>query len=289
MQSAGTHYRITVLAYILRCCVLVALSVVCMTPKAVTETALPDISNCDNTLKVREMEAYAAPEEEEERRWFVLVGLVNVYPRLEREQLIKDLLDPVIQTLAPGYRGTKTFTDMRDDGLLWPPQIAVGRILSRHFALSIHGGYSAGTVHTDKRNTSILLGVPLYSDVKIRRYATYLGLDLDYYPWGMVEQKQYANWGERLRGIRPTLGARHTWTWAGFDADIRLGLWPFEEAIKVKLNDSWALPNITLVAGLDIPLNQRSAIILNAGYSFFWKEKQDFAGPAFTLGWRYVF
>lgn len=227
--------------------------------------------------------------EETSRRWFVLVGLVNVYPRLEREQLIKDLLDPAIRTLAPGYRGSKTFTDMRDDHLLWPPQIAVGRILSDHFALSIHGGYSAGTVRTKKDNPSILLGIPLYSDVSIRRYATYVGIDLDYYPWGMVEQKDYANWGERLRGIRPTLGARHTWTWAGFDADMRLGLWPFKEAVKVKLSDKWALPNITLVAGLDVPLNKRSAIILNAGYSFFWKEKQDFAGPAFTLGWRYMF
>lgn len=289
MQSARICFRITVLAHIICCFGNGVFSIVCMASETLMKT---DVSNPDdwgNTQDTADANTYITPETHEERRWFVLVGLVNVYPRLEREQLIKELLDPALQTLAPGYRGTKTFTDMRDDHLLWPPQIAVGRILSRHFALSIHGGYSAGTVHTDKRNPSVLLGVPLYSDVKIRRYATYLGLDLDYYPWGMVEQKPYANWGERLRGMRPTLGARHTWTWAGFDADIRLGLWPFEEAVKVKLNDSWALPNITLVAGLDIPLNQRSAIILNAGYSFFWQEKQDFAGSAFTLGWRYVF
>ncbi len=258
-----------------------------MTGVCVTDEALPDADNA--LLEVCGAEALLEKQEEQDRRWFVLVGLVNVYPRLEREQLIKDLLDPAIRPLAPGYRGSRTFTDMRDDHLLWPPQIAVGRILSDHFALSIHGGYSAGTVRTKKDNPSILLGIPLYSDVSIRRYATYVGIDLDYYPWGMVAQKDYANWGERLRGIRPTLGARHTWTWAGFDADIRLGLWPFKEAVKVKLNDKWALPNITLVAGLDVPLNKRSAIILNAGYSFFWKEKQDFAGPAFTLGWRYMF
>jgi hypothetical protein len=243
----------------------------------------------DAPLCLNGCDAVLDSQEEAPRRWFVLVGLVNVYPRLEREQLIEDLLDPAIRTLAPGYRGSKTFTDMRDDHLLWPPQIAVGRILSDHFALSIHGGYSAGAVRTKKDNPSILLGVPLYSNVSIRRYATYVGIDLDYYPWGMVATKDYANWGERLRGIRPTLGARHTWTWAGFDADIRLGLWPFKEAVKVKLSDKWALPNITLVAGLDVPLNKRSTIILNAGYSFFWKEKQDFAGPAFTLGWRYMF
>lgn len=253
------------------------------------EEDIPAALVCDDALKVQGVEALLDKQEEAPRRWFVLVGLVNVYPRLEREQLIKDILDPVIQTMAPGYRGTKTFTDMRDDHLLWPPQISIGRILSKRFALSIHGGYSAGTVHTDKRNPSILFGLPLYTDVKIRRYATYIGLDLDYYPWGMVKQRDYANWQDRLRGTRPTLGIRHTWTWAGFDADVRLGLWPVKEALKVKLRDSWTLPNITLVGGIDIPLNKRSVLILNAGYSFFWKEKRDFAGPAVTIGWRYMF
>jgi len=253
----------------------------------VAEEAPPDVDKA--LLEVHGIEAQIEKQEEKDRRWFVLVGLINVYPRLEREQLIKELLDPVIGALAPGYSGSTTFTDMRDDGLMWPPQIAVGRVLSKHFALSIHGGYSAGTVRTKKDNPSILLGIPLYSDVKIRRYATYIGLDLDYYPWGMAELKDYPNWGARLRAARPTLGARNTWTWAGFDADIRLGLWPFKEALKVKLSDKWVLPNITLVVGVDVPLNKRSALIFNAGYSFFWQEKEDFAGPAFTIGWRYMF
>ncbi|HDP35271.1 MAG TPA: hypothetical protein ENN29_09205 [Candidatus Hydrogenedentes bacterium] len=235
--------------------------------------------------------AAAAPDmrREARKRWFVLVGMINVYPRLEREQMIKDILDPAVRTLAPGYRGTRTFTEMRDERLLWTPQIALGRVLSERFALSVHGGYSEGPVHTKKRNASIFFGAPLYSNVRIRRYATYVGLDLDYYPLGMVEQKDYANWRARLRGVKPTLGARHTWTWAGFDAKIRIGVWPFKEIVKVKLDDKWTLPNITLVAGVDVPLNKRSAVILNVGYSFFWKEKKDFAGPAFTLGWRYMF
>jgi len=108
------------------------------------EEKMPVAHVCNKTLKVQGVEAILDKQEEAPRRWFVLVGLVNVYPRLEREQLIKDILDPVIRTMAPGCRGAGTFTDMRDEHLLWPPQISMGRVLSRRFALSIHGGYSAG-------------------------------------------------------------------------------------------------------------------------------------------------
>ena len=285
MHSARICFRITVLAHIICCFGNAGFSIVCRASETSIETDISNTGDWGNTLDAADANTYITPETHEERRWFVLVGLVNVYPRLEREQLIKELLDPALQTLAPGYRNHLYGHARRPFAVL--PKLPWACSVAPFCLIRSRGIPQELCVRT--KPPSVLLGVPLYSDVKIRRYATYLGIDLDYYPWGMVEQKPYANWGERLRGIRPTLGARHTWTWAGFDADIRLGLWPFEEAVKVKLNDSWALPNITLVAGLDIPLNQRSAIILNAGYSFFWQEKQDFAGPAFTLGWRYVF
>ncbi len=260
-----------------------------MTAQAAPELPLCETDPLFDNLRLQGADALWATEEETPRRWFVLAGLVNVYPGLKREQMIKNILDPTVRLIAPGYRGTKTFTDMRDDRLLWTPQVAIGRVLSPHFALSVHGGYSEGAVRTQRRDPSLLLGLPFFSNIRIRRYATYIGLDLDYYPIGMVEQKTYQNWGERLRGTRPTLGARYTWTRAGFDARIRLGPWPFRNLINMRLEDAWTLPNITLVAGADLPLNQRSALIMNVGYSFFWKEKDDFAGPAFTLAWRYMF
>lgn len=248
-----------------------------------------DLNSDKARLEINDIENTLDAMEERQRRWFVLAGIVNVYPRLERERLIRNVLDPAIRTLAPGYRGTRTVSDMRDEHLLWPPQIAVGRVLSDRFALSMHVGYGAGTVRTRKRNPSILLGIPLHSDVRIYRYAVYVGLDLDYYPWGMVEFKKYPNWGARLQAAKPTLGVRHTWTWAGFTTRIRLGLGPFKSPVRITITDSWALPNITFVAGVDIPINRRSALIVNAGYSFFRRERQDFEGAAFTLGWRYMF
>lgn len=247
-----------------------------------------DLDIADDRLELRGIDCLQRDDATRERRWFVLVGIVNVYPGLKREELITDVLDPVIRVAAPTYRGTRTFSDMRDEGLLWTPQIAVGRVLSRHFALSVHAGYSAGPTRTKKKNPSLLLGLPFYSDVRIKRYAAYVGLDLDYYPWGMVEQKLYETWKERLRGARPTLGARYTWTRAGFDARVRLGPWPVKQLLNIHINDDWTLPNITLVAGVDIPISQRNTFIMNGGYSFFWKERRDFAGPAFTVGWRYM-
>lgn len=223
------------------------------------------------------------------RNWFVLFGAVNVYPKLEREKLIKKILDPVVDALAPGYAGTHTFTDMRDDGLMWPPQLSVGRVLSDYFALSVHGGYTPGTVRTNKSNPSIFSGIPLHTEVKIKRWASFVGVDLDYYPFRMAELKKYANWWERLRAARPTLGARVTYTWAGFDARINFGFGFAEKIMGIRLHEEWELPSLTLVAGVDIPINHRNTFILNGGYTFFKEQRQDFNGPVFTLGWRYMF
>ena len=121
--------------------VIVAICIVCLKASAGLADAAFDPAARGTPLELRAMTQVDREQEEPDRKWFVLVGIINVYPRLEREELIQNVLDPAIRTVAPAYRGTKTFSDLRDDGLLWTPQIAVGRVLSRHFALSIHGGY----------------------------------------------------------------------------------------------------------------------------------------------------
>jgi len=229
----------------------------------------------------------AAPEEDR-RRWFFLASLVNVYPRLEREQLIKEYFDPLVNVLAPGSDGVTTFTDMRDAHLLCPPQFAFGYLLSDHFALSSHFGYSEGNVHTKSSDISLLL-LPLYVDFKIRRSALYVGLDLDYYPLGAVESRDYKGVADCLKHAKPSLGARLTWTNAGFAARVRVGLWPVKELVKIRLSDTWGIPSLNLNAGVDIPVSKNSVIALNAGYNFFQEEKQDFNGSAYTVAWRYFF
>lgn len=233
-------------------------------------------------------ESSPSMDPEQRRRWFFLLSFVNAYPQLEREGLIKQYYDPVVRALAPGFDGVHTFSDMRDDHLLWPPQVAVGYLLNDHLALSMHAGYSEGTLRTKASETSLAL-LPLYVDFKIRRSALYAGLDLDYYPFGAVESRKYHGVWDRVRSARPALGARVTWTDAGFKARVRMGLWPVKDLIDVRLSDSWVIPSLNLNVGLDIPMNRNSVLALNAGQNFFREEKQDFNGPAFTVAWRYFF
>jgi len=228
-------------------------------------------------------------EDEETLRWFFILGAINTYPGLQRELLIKQYFDPVVQCIAPGYPGTATFTDMRDDYLLWPPQIAIGRTLSDYWALSVHAGYSEGTVRTKTSDPSIFLGIPLFVDFKVKRMAWYVGLDLDCFPLGAVELRDYHGLRERLRAAKPTLGARVTLTGAGFEAGVRLGFGLVRSLGKIEFEDDWVLPSVNLNAGVDIPWSKRSVLVFNAGYNFFEDQKKDFNGTAYTVGWRYFF
>ncbi len=228
-------------------------------------------------------------ELEKPRSWFFILGMVNAYPKLEREKLIKTYLEPALCTIAPGFDEVKTFTDMRDNGLLWPPQIAAGKLLNEHLALSVHAGFSEGVVHTQSRDASLLLGLPLHTDIRIYRKALYIGLDLDYYPLGAVALKHYESFLERLRAAKPALGTRLTWTHAGFSARVQLGMGPIKDLVSIRLKEDWLLPSLNVNAGVDIPWSKNSVLVFNGGYNFFSDQRQDFNGAAFTIGWRYFF
>lgn len=261
---------------------LLLLLLICPLVRAIEIDAVAPLSSA-------EMEINSPEETEKPLKWFVLLGAVNAYPNLEREAMINRYYDPIMNTLMPGYGATKTFSDYRDNGLLWPPQLAFGYLASKKVALSTHFGYSGGKVRTKKREPSLIFLLPLQSDFEITRSAFYLGLDLDYYPLGAVEQRDYDGWRDRLRSIKPALGTRLTWTYAGFNAKVKLDLWPAGTIFQFKLDDSWAIPSINVNAGFDIPISRSHALVFNAGYNFFRDQKQDFDGASFTVAWRYFF
>lgn len=219
--------------------------------------------------------------------WFVFIAGVNVYPKLESEKLIDNLFEPAMQLIAPGYGGVRTISDLRDQGLLWPPHLGIGRVLTPKLAVFVQGGYSAGKVRTQRSDTSIFL-LPLHTDFEIMRGAGYLGFGVDYYPWGMPELRRYETVGERLKAARFALGARLTATYATFDAKVRLALRPFPN-IGIRLSDGWLVPSANFNAGVDVPLTRNSMLFANAGVNYFWKRAYDFGGPSFTLGWKYFF
>jgi len=223
-----------------------------------------------------------------DRKWFLIVGFVNAYPKLESEDLINDLFEPFVRTLAPGFGDVATVGDLRNKNLLWVPYFGVGRVLSDRWAVSFHVSYSAGKVRTNVNARSRFI-LPLAVDFEIQRGAANFGLGLDYFPFRMPERKRYRGILEHLRAARPRLGASYSWTYATFNSKTKLGFKPLPNFLNIELSDSWFLPSLNLNAGLDIPVGPRSQLSIGGGYTFFWKQEFDFEGASYTLAWKYFF
>ena len=235
-----------------------------------------------------EPEAVSSTETDKPLRWFFLLAAVNAHPRLESEKLIHKYWEPAMRLLAPGYDGVNTIGDLRDDFLLWPPHVEFGRVLSRRWALLFQVGYTAGKVRTKDNDPSIFL-LPLHTDFEIGRSALFGGVGVDYFPFGMPELREYKGIMERLRAARPGFGPRFVLVRATYDVKMKMGFRPFPNLLSLELSDKWLVPSLNLNACTDIPLGKRSALSLNAGYSFFKERAYDFEGPLFTIAWKRYF
>ncbi|MCX5768831.1 MAG: hypothetical protein NTZ09_00950 [Candidatus Hydrogenedentes bacterium] len=229
-----------------------------------------------------------APEPEHESPWFVLPAMINVHPKLESEKLIEELFNPAMRLLAPGFRDVRTIASLRDEYILWTPDLAIGRVMSRHWAAYIHLGYSAGKVRTKSQDTSMFL-MPLHTDFEIYRSAAYIGLCADIFPWGMPERRQYHGLWDRLRHTKPLIGLRVTETYASYKAKAKCGFTDFTRFLNLELSDRWWVTTFNANLGADIPLNKQNALALNAGYNVACTQGFDFDGAAFTVGWKHYF
>jgi len=221
-------------------------------------------------------------------RWFLFFALVNTYPKLESERLIRKYFNPAMRMVAPGFDNVRTIGSLRDEHLLWPPHFGIGYVVSPKLALFLQAGYAAGTVRTKADDRSIFL-VPLHTDFEIKRGATYLGLGVDYYPFDQPKRRAFHGIKDRLRNARPVLGLRFTETYATYEAKAKAGFSPFTHLLDLKLSDSWMVPSFNANVGVDIPVGKTDVLFLNAGYNFACDHKYDFDSSAFTVGWRHFF
>lgn len=219
-----------------------------------------------------------------QRRWYLHVGAINVYPKLESEELLV-LLNDGLRLIAPGFDDVNTVGDLRDARLLWPPQVGLGYVINEHWSFAGQIGWSAGKVRTESTDPTIFLGIPLRTDFVIRRGAAYVGLGFDYFPLGMMEQRRYSGLGDRLRGMRPFVGSSVTWTRASYDVKVQLGLGPLPN-LRVKLSDHWLVTNVNAHVGVDIPLNRNGGLAINYGYNFFLEQAFDFDAWALSVEWK---
>lgn len=222
------------------------------------------------------------------KKWYAFVAAVNVYPALESEKIIGDLIEPLLGVVAPGHGGIDTISELRDDHLLWPPHLGLGYNLNDKWSVFLEAGYTAGKVRTRDDTPSLLL-LPLHTDFEIFRSALFGGVGVDYFPMGMAEQREYDGIGDRLRSIRPFLGTRFTWTYATYHVKAKFGIHPLPNLVNVELGEAWGLPSTTFVGGLDLPLSKDTTLMVNAGYSHFWEQASDFEGYVFTIQLRRYF
>lgn len=227
-------------------------------------------------------------QEPTSQKWFFMLGGANAHPRLDSERLIRDYFDPIMNNLAPGHGDARTVGDLRDRYLLWTPFLAVGRNLNDHWSIFVQAGYAAGKVRTKETTPSVLL-LPLHTDFEIKRGAFYTGTGVDYFPWGMPQLAEYDSLAGHLRAARPYVGARATYTYATYEAKVRVGFKPFPNLVSLNLEDAWGIPSYSTVVGIDVPLTKKSALSANAAYNWFTDEEKDFNGPAFTIVWKRYF
>lgn len=227
-------------------------------------------------------------EPERPSRWFMLPALINVYPKLESETLIRRYFNPAMRAVAPGFENVRTISSMRDEHLLWVPDAAFGYVVSPRWALYLHFGYSGGKVRTKADNTSLLV-LPLHTDFEIYRSSAYIGLCADVFPWGMPERRTYVGLGERLRNIRPSIGFRLTENYAGYKVKAKAGLTNYTHFLNLDLEEHWWVTTYNMNIGVDIPVNADNALVLNAGYNISFSRGYDFDGTAFTVGWKHYF
>jgi len=229
-----------------------------------------------------------APGFRSDHDWYFFVAAVNVYPKLESEDLIHNALEPVLRGLSPGHPGVYTVSDLRDDHGLWPPHFGVGVNLSPKWSAFVEAGYTEGKLRTllDRRS---IVGLPLHTDFELKRGALFGGLGLDYFPWGMPGRTEYEGLRERLLATRPFLGTRLTWTHATYDVKVKLGLRPLPNFVNLELSDAWLLPSATIVGGVEVPLSRDTTLSFSAGYNYFPKRDFDFEGAAFTIQWKSYF
>ena len=106
---------------------------------------------------------------------------------------------------------------------------------------------------------------------------------------GMAELGEYKSIKERLKHAKPFLASTWNWNYLTFDADVKAGLGPFRRLVRIKDGDVWNPWSFGLTTGVDIPVTKRSMLCLNAQYSWFVDQGDDFSGPAIITYWKRFF
>jgi len=222
-------------------------------------------------------------------KWHVYVGASNYQPRFEgMDKEVRRQVNGALRHIAPGYDGVETFIDLRDNFVIWIPEIGIGRTLSPRWDLFAHIGYLEGSVVTEEEDTSIVLRL-LHSKVKLHAAYYFAGAGLRWYPWSRPELRAYDSLKARLRNIRPYFAASANWVRVKAHADIVFGLKPYDARIKTRHTVSWSPWEARLAAGLQAPLGPRTSLNVESTYHLCSSNGDDLDGFSLGLYWQWHF
>ncbi len=225
------------------------------------------------------------PDNNENSNWFWFVSLVNPYPKMESEKPVRELFDPIMGFFAPEQKPVKTVSDFRDDHLIWAPHAGIGYKINSKWTITAQGGGEGGKIRTKQTHPSILL-MPLHTDFEIKRMAFYCGTGVHFSPWGSPPHKDFTNWKERIKATRPYFSASATYTYATYDAKVKVKFLPFLHLVDLNLSDEWHTVSLDTNIGFEVPLNQRDEFVFSFGYSKFARLQEDFDSFTFTIEFK---
>lgn len=234
--------------------------------------------------------AAAAPTPEDTRpSWYLSFGASNCHPRLQGvEKQVHHQINDVFRLLAPGFEDAKTFTELRNDGMLWIPELGLGRVLTPRWTIFARAGYVEGAAHTRADNTSLILR-PLHTDVKLHVTYFFAGAGAAFYPWGMPELRAYESLWDRVRNIRPFIAGSVSRVRVKAYADVRFGLKPYDTFFRAGRRVSWSPWEGELSGGFQVPLTRATSLSLDLSYRAYSSGHEDLNGLAAGIRWQWHF
>jgi len=222
-------------------------------------------------------------------KWYLSVGATNCYPRLQGvEKQVHHQINDMFHLMAPGFEDAKTFTEMRDDGMLWVPEIGLGRVLTPRWVVFARVGYIEGAARTKADNTSLILR-PLHTDVKLHVSYFFAGAGAAFYPWGVPELRAYESVWDRVRNVRPFIAGSVGRARVKAYADVHFGLKPYDSVFRAGRRVGWSPWEGELSGGLQVPLTKATSLSLDLSYRTFSSGREDLNGLAAGIRWQWHF
>lgn len=248
--------------WLLVACVLSAVPATVMASEAAENPA-------DASLPSTEKEEAGALE-----GWHVFFTAANVYPRLDdTEAKIDRLINDDVGRLFPAWEKPRTFSDWRDEGMLWDFQIGMGRDVTEKGTVYVSVGGTAGEQKNPKWYP------PVGVDVDFARSLWFVSAGYDYYFWGRpvlpgrVEGESFLM--QRLRAAKPYGEIAGGYINLKTRADVTLKAPLFGDLFTYQDKARYDLFYVSPRVGIEMPLTEQNSVALAAGYLFFTSHCEE--------------